>query len=247
MLIAVLTTVALLTAVLSGMMGIGGGTILIAVMYAVGLPPVVAVPLHAAVQMVSNGSRTIAYLSHVRWSAFGWFLLGAVPAPFVMAPLVASANPNMVRLLMAAFILVALWPQWLQRIRLHGRTGMIVAGGLAGGVGSVVGASGPLISPFFLREGWAKEQVIATLAVCQSVAHGLKIIAFASLGFVVFEQWPLLLPMALAVIAGTIIGRLLIGRFKESAFRATFRALLMLLALKLIWDGVNGLVINTLI
>ena len=80
------------TATLSGIAGIGGGTILIGIFYAVGLAPAVAVPLHAVVQLISNGSRTVAYFRHVQWRAALWFMLGALPAPFVIAPWVANSR-----------------------------------------------------------------------------------------------------------------------------------------------------------
>src|SRR5688500_2119889 len=92
--------VGFLTAALSGVAGLGGGTILIGVFYALGLAPVVAVPLFAAVQFVSNLSRTVAYVRHVEWRATGWFLLGGAPAPFLIAPFVASANVHVIELLL---------------------------------------------------------------------------------------------------------------------------------------------------
>src|SRR5699024_7547432 len=102
--IAGLTLAALATSTLSGVTGMGGGTILIALFYAVGLAPAVAVPLHAGVQLVANASRSLAYAPHIVRSGLGLFLLGAVPAPFVVAPLVVNADPDWVRLIMAAFI-----------------------------------------------------------------------------------------------------------------------------------------------
>lgn len=241
MLIAALTLVALLTAALSGMAGIGGGTILIAAMYASGLAPIVVVPVHAGVQLVSNGSRTLAYLRHVEWHALRDFLIGALPAPFIVAPLMARADPDWIRILMAAFILATLWPAWLRHLRLEGRAGMVVAGALAGGVGSVVGASGTFIGPFFLRRDWSRETVIATLAVCQAAAHLLKVLAFGVYGFLAFEHWTLLLPMCIAVIVGTLIGRSAGKRFSEAFFDRLFRGILGLLALKLAYDGMTGL------
>ncbi|MFP5306638.1 MAG: hypothetical protein ACLGI7_12545 [Gammaproteobacteria bacterium] len=59
---AAILLVGFLTATLSGVAGLGGGTILIGVFYALGMAPAEAVPLFAAVQFVANGSRTIAYL-----------------------------------------------------------------------------------------------------------------------------------------------------------------------------------------
>lgn len=241
MLATILTVVALLAATLSGMAGIGGGTILIAAMYAVGLSPAVAVPVHAGVQLVSNFSRTLAFLRHVEWRALRDFLLGAVPAPFMVAPLIANADKYWMLILMAAFIYVTLWPRWLKWLRLEGRTGMAMAGVITGGVGSLVGATGTLIAPLFLRSDWSKETTIATLAVCQSIAHLLKIVAFATFGFGIFAHWPLLLPMCAAVVAGTLIGSRLHGRMREDRFVVMFRVILGVLATKLLYDGVTGL------
>lgn len=236
-----LTLAALAGATLSGVTGVGGGTILIAVIYALGLQPVVAVPLHAAVQLVSNGSRTVAYFQHVDWAAFRQFLWGAVPSPFLIAPLVAQANPNVILLAMAGFILFSLIPQALSFIHMRGRAGMVTAGALAGGLGSIFAASGTVIGPFFLRPDWSKQTTIATLAVCQAAAHMMKIVAFASFGFGVLQYWHWLLPMCVAVILGTWLGRNLHEKVSEQLFDRAFKAILALLALKLAWDGASGL------
>src|SRR5690349_13037035 len=108
MLILILSVIAFFAASLSGMAGIGGGTILIAAMYALGLTPTVAVPVHAGVQLVSNGSRTLAYLKHVNWQALRDFLIGVVPAPFIIAPLIARIETHEMQLFMACFILLTL-------------------------------------------------------------------------------------------------------------------------------------------
>jgi uncharacterized protein len=241
MLALALTFIALLSATLSGMAGIGGGTILIAAMYALGLTPVVAVPVHAAVQLVSNGARTLAYWRHVEWRALRDFLIGAAPAPFIVAPLIANANEHWMLILMALFIVLTLWPRWIRLLRLEGRTGMVVAGILTGGLGSLVGATGTLIAPLFLRSDWSKQTTIATLAMCQSIAHLLKIIAFSSFGFGILEHWNILVPMCVAVILGTLIGSRLHGRLDEDRFVLIFRGILAVLAFKLLFDGVSGL------
>jgi uncharacterized membrane protein YfcA len=241
MLVVSLTLTALLAATLSGMAGIGGGTILIAAIYAAGINPTVAVPVHAGVQLVSNSTRTLAYLKHVNWRALRDFMIGAAPAPFVVAPLIARANEHWLLIAMAAFIYLTLWPVWIKWLRLEGRSGMVAAGVITGGLGSLVGATGTLIAPLFLRSDWRKETTIATLAVCQSIAHLLKIIAFASVGFGLFGHWQLLLPMAVAVVIGTLIGSRLHGRLSEDRFVVLFRVILGALATKLLYDGVTGL------
>lgn len=239
--IIALSLAALLTAMLSGMAGLGGGTILIALLFTMGMAPALALPLHAGVQLVSNGSRSLVYIPHVQWRALGLFLIAAVPGPFVVAPLVVDADPDWIRLIMAVFIALAAWPAWAQRLRMHGRAGLLVAGLITGLTGPLVGATGLLAAPFFLRDDWRKESVIATMAAAQLCGHALKIAAFSANGFNVLARLDLLVPMAIAAAVGTVIGRQLLGLFSETRFRQLFRVILLVLAVKLAWDGVTGL------
>jgi uncharacterized protein len=241
LLTAAIVAVGFLTAVLSGVAGLGGGTILIGVLYAVGLSPVVAVPLFATVQFVSNLSRTVAYFRHVEWRAAGWFLLTAAPTPFVVAPFVAAANVDVVLLLLAGLILVSLVPARDGGEPIPRIPALLLAGFLNGSVGMFVGATGLFVGRLFLRPEWRKETVIGTLAMAQSLGHLLRVLGYASAGFFVTEHGGLLLPLVLAVIAGTFAGRAVHRWLDEALFRRLFKAILVVLSLKLIWDGASGL------
>jgi uncharacterized protein len=229
------------TAALSGVAGLGGGTILIGILYALGLPPTTAVPLFAAVQVVSNASRTVAYLKDVEWHAAGWFLLACVPATFLVAPLVANADVNVIRLVLAALILVSLLPSRDGAASMSPRLSFLVAGLLNGAPGMFIGATGLFVGRLFLRPEWKKETVIGTLALTQTLGHLLRVVAYGAVGFTVMEQLDLLLPLVVAVILGTTAGRWLNRRVSEDAFRKVFKLLLVVLSLKLIWDAAEGL------
>lgn len=228
-----------LTASLSGAAGLGGGTILIAVFYALGMPAAEAVPLFAAVQMVSNSARSIAYLRHVQWSAAGWFLLAAVPATLLVAPYAAALDTRYVELLLAALILISLLPKASSRL-LPQRPAFLLAGLLNGSVGMFVGATGLVVGRLFLRPEWRRETTIGTLALTQVLGHGLRVLAYGAVGFSVLAQWQRLLPLALAVIAGTILGKRINGRISEAAFARLFRLILLILSLQLIIDALGG-------
>lgn len=236
-----LTVFAFLTSMLSGVAGLGGGTILIGVFFALGLTPVEAVPLFAAVQLVSNTSRTIAYVKHVEWRAAGWFLLAALPATFLLAPYAASVNADLVRLLLAALILASLAPTRDGGAPLAPRPSFVLAGLLNGSLGMFVGATGLFVGRLFLRPEWRKETTIATLALTQVLGHGLRVIAYGMVGYSVFARPELLIPLCLAVIAGTWAGKRLNARLSEARFAGLFKAILVILSLKLIFDAVRGL------
>jgi uncharacterized membrane protein YfcA len=241
LLTAALAAVGFLTAVLSGVAGLGGGTVLIGVFYALGLAPTVAVPLHATVQFTSNLTRTIAFMRHVEWRAAGWFLLTAAPTPFLVAPFVAAANVHVILLLLAGLILVSLVPSKEGGEPLKLVPAVLLAGFLNGTLGMLVSATGLFVGRLFLRPEWSKETVIATLAMTQTLGHLLRILGYASVGFAVTAQLDVLAPLLLATVAGTFAGRKLHDFLDETRFRALFRAILVVLSAKLIYDGVTGL------
>lgn len=236
-----LTAAAFFASIVSGMTGVGGGTILIVAMFGYGLAPIIAIPLHAGVQIVSNTSRLLAYFSHAHFPSLVWFLVGAIPSPFIIAPYVVGMNPDWVRIILACFVFLSLIPNALSWMRLDGPLGMVTAGILAAGVGMLVGAAGLLLAPFFIRPSWHKKQVIATLALTQAVAHVLKMIAFSVNGISPLGYWHLLLPMCCAVIIGTMIGKRLNGRIEEQDYIVVLKCILAILASKLLITGVTNL------
>lgn len=239
-----IVVVGFLTATLSGVAGLGGGTILIGVFYALGMTPAEAVPLFAAVQFIANSSRTFAYLRDVEWHAAGWFLLAAVPSTFLVAPFVADINVDIVRLILAGLILASLAPGRAERAVLPRRTAFTIAGLLNGSIGMFVGATGLVVGRLFFRPEWRKETTIGTLALTQSFGHALRVIAYGVVGFSAFTQPLLLASLGLAVMAGTAFGKRLNGHVSEAQFATLFRWILVVLSFKLAWDGARGLFWN---
>lgn len=232
-----LSVVAGLSATLSAVAGIGGGTILIAVMYAVGLPPLVALALHAGVQLVSNSSRAWAYRAHVDWRHGLLCILVAAPIPFVVAPWLVRVDADLLRTVLGVFVLANLLPKPHRVEAISLRTRMIVGGLLKGAIGPVVGASGLILAPFFFSAHWRKEQTVATLALVQAFGHATKIMAYLIAGVRLGEWaiwWP---PLALAVVLGTTLGHRLMGRISQHAFERLFKVVLAVLGGKLLWDG----------
>ena len=238
-----LVAAAFCTATLSGVAGLGGGTVLIGLFYAVGLPPLQAVPLFAAVQLVSNGSRVVAYVRHVHWGATGWFLLASVPATFVVAPWIERIDADWVQILLAVLILVSLIPPrgGEARAPLPPRASYLVAGLLNGAFGLVVGATGLLVGRLFLRPEWRRETTLGTMALTQALGHLLRVLAYGFIGFSAFTQPGLLLALCISVIGGTWLGRRLNTYLDEDRFTLLFKTLLVLLSIKLLWDSGTSL------
>ena len=232
-----LSICAFFTAVLSGVVGMGGGAALLAVMLlATDLEPAAVVAVHAVVQLVANGSRALLLLKHVRWRPFLLMALPALPMPAVGMLIVKHARAETLELAMGAAILYAAWaPRWgVQRLPEWLAFG--IAGVLGGALGVVVGAIGPITAPFFLRTDFDRHQIVATKAVCACYFHILKIVAFgvALAGFSYGDHVGIAAPMALACVLGSWVGKKILGRLSEKAFRVVFKTVLTVLAVRII-------------
>jgi uncharacterized membrane protein YfcA len=234
--LAILGATCFLTSGLSAVLGMAGGIVLLSVMLLY-MDPLQAVPLHGVIQLVANGSRALAQRRDVDWRIAGRYSALLLPAGFLGARVAFGLPPGLVRALIGAFALVATWrPQWVQ---LQPRPGaglgrFVWLGGAVGFLGTVIGATGPLIAPFFLNLGLARQALVGTKAACQVLGHLAKTLVFGSAGFAFGPHLPLLAALSLLAIAGTWLGTRLLDRFDEEQFQAVYKTVLTLIALRLL-------------
>jgi uncharacterized membrane protein YfcA len=230
----ILMGAALGTAALSGVLGMGGGVTLLGVMTAL-LPAHLVVPLHGVAQLVSNFTRTLTLLRHVAWKLFAIYapplLIGTALAAWTWSDARLSWFRPGIGVFLLAFLI---WRRYAPKLRnpplwVYGVLGLVV-----GFSGVWIGATGPLIAPFFLRDDFEKEQVIATKAVCQSLMHLLKVPAFLAIGFDYRPHLPFLFELIIAVIVGTLLGRAILAKLPKKTFLMLFEGLLAILAAWLI-------------
>jgi uncharacterized membrane protein YfcA len=242
----ILTIVALLTATLSAILGMGGGILLLAAMFSF-LDHAEAIPTHAVVQIFSNGTRILVFVRNVVWSALARFAIGVLPGGALGVFLLwklgepGESEPYL-KMLVGAYILVATYlPKPAKGRRSHSERDFTIMGFVAGTAALTVGAVGPLIAPLFARHEYAKERLIATKATCQMLTHVVKIPAFV---FVLGDRIDvpklaaLALAMSIAVIPGTLLGKRVLRHVSVSMFTTMYRVALTIAGTKvLLYDG----------
>lgn len=217
-LLAFLGIVCLLASIISAMFGLAGGLIILTALTFF-LDLATAIALHAAIQLVGNGSRILLSLPMVRWGVAGWFSLLTLPAAYLGGLCFQYANPEILELCIGFFIIGTIFlPKKSTQVPESGWW-FVFLGALSSFLGMLVAATGPLVASFFNLNNLKKEALVATKALCQGITQAAKMIVLgASIGF---DYQPFMYPLLAlggAVIIGSWIGNRLLKYVPDASY-----------------------------
>lgn len=236
--LGILVVAAFATSILSAILGMAGGITLLTIMLFL-MEPLVAIPIHGVVQLASNGSRAIVQRKHVDHEIALRYGLLLLPMGFAGLWLARQLPPDATRVLIGVFVLFATWAPGLLLLgshpdRIDKNRRFFLLGGVVGFLNVTLGATGPLIAPFFLNLGLTRQALVGTKAACQLLGHLAKLVVFGIAGFAYLEwAFPLAL-LCLAVVAGTWFGSRMLDRVPEETFKRLYKSVLTLIALRLV-------------
>ena len=216
--------------------GIGGGGLLLAILANL-VPPAALIPIHGVVQTGSNAGRMLMLWREIFWPALPWFALGTVIGVTVGGAVAVELPPQFVQIGVGAFVIytvMARAPRWFSRWPLF--TGII-----SSFLTMFFGATGLFVASFTKSHTLPRHAHVATHATLMTVQHGLKVVVFGLLGFA-YGEWIWVIGMMIAVgLIGTYAGRLVLNRLTDARFGVVLNILLVLISLRLIWQGVSTL------
>ncbi len=242
--IALLTVSAVLASGISAVVGMAGGIVLLSIMTFF-LDLSVIVPIHGIVQLVSNSTRSLSLFKDIHMKIFlpsliGW-PLGTLASVYILQSI---ENREIFYFLIAALIFYTVFkPKRLPALKIPFWSYALLTF-VAGLLNPIIGATGPMLGPFFLRPDLNKQQVVATKAATQTVGHFLKIPAFLFLGFDYLNYWLLTLCMVLAVVIGTRLGVKVLKAISEKSFRIIFKSALLIAAVRILYKAIVSLDLN---
>ncbi len=166
-----------------------------------------------------------------------WFALGSLIGVSVGGTVVVALPPEFVQIGIGVFVIytvVARAPKWFSRWPLF--TGLI-----SSFLTMFFGATGLFVASFTKSHALARHAHVATHATLMSAQHGLKVLAFAALGFA-FAPWIwVITAMVVVGLLGTFAGKLVLNRLSDARFSWALNALLVAISLRLIWGGIASL------
>ena len=219
----------LATSFISGIFGMAGGIILMAVLVAL-VSVATAMVIHGGIQMFANGYRAFLLRDSIDWRVFSYYCVGA--AAGIAALFFVSWTPDKRTL----YLLLGLTPMlvWLPKERLHldiNRPAHAISAGFGvQGLNTLAGVAGPMLDLFFVRADMTRQQIVATKSVTQALSHFVKI-GFWSVPIISQAGWAAMPPWWLFAIAiplsmtGTTLGKRVLERMNDDGFRKWMKGL----------------------
>ena len=243
--ITILILSAFITSSISAVIGMGGGIILLGIMAIIIPEGYMVIALHGIIQLISNTTRTYVFRNHLKNKLIKEFsigaLIGAALSGLIIFLLIQFYNVNSASEIKVDFLkpiigIFIIWYLFLKGPKKEKISKSFVkVGGISGLASVFVGATGPLIAPFFLKSNLTKENIIANKAACQMITHCTKIplfIYFFNMNYI--NEYQILLPLICAVFIGTNFGKYILQMIPEELFKKLFKTALFLIAIRLI-------------
>ena len=228
-----------LAAVCNAAFAAGGAQIVLAVTSAV-LPVSAIVPVHSTLLAGSTFTRLWLFRSFIDTGVVRSFLIGSVIGAALGARTYLQLPEALLAIVISVLMLVGVWlPKVRWRPRL--RHPWVVVGFLHTLI-STLFAYGAILQAVILQTRLDRKQIMGTMAGCLSGMALFKISAYVYYGF---DYRPYLLVITCGIVvsfAGTWLGKMIIDRISERVFRFTFRALVSVAAIRLLYSGLATVV-----
>lgn len=211
------------TSMLSGIFGMAGGLVLLWLLLLM-FPVTTAIAVHGIIQVVANGSRAWLSRQFIVWRIVAQVTCGVVAAAGLL--LLVSYNPDTITVsLLIGLMPILVWmPRRWFRFNADKPSHAVGCGLISGGLTIAAGLAGPLMDIFFIRSQMDRRQIVATKAMVQVVAHGIKILFYLGSALMLSTgQWGIILLAAPFAILGTHTGKRILMRLSDANFRAWTR------------------------
>jgi uncharacterized membrane protein YfcA len=227
-------------------------------MGAAAVPPVITIGM-----FFGNAHRVFLFWREIDWVLTAWYAPGAIAGAILGAYTFTQIHLDWLQLVIGVFLIVsaflfeiekkpekldeklaeALIPEEVKPKFQLKAWYIMPAGFLKAYVSGLVGTTGPVLNPFYLRYGLVKEKMIATKAAHMTIIHLVKIITYGAFAAMSKEQIVAGLAIGLAAIPANLVGKYILSRMSPDQFRQIVLAFMGVGGVWMLW-GQKDLFMN---
>ena len=230
---AFFTLLSFLTSLLTSIFSVGGGLIML-VALAQSFSPGTLIPLHGAIQLSNNLSRTFVYKEFFNWSLIKNIFISTLFGSFGGILLFGNVSEEILIWIIAGTILFFTWAP-LDNLILSVMRNDWFCGFISGFAGIFIGANGPLVTAYMRTKNLSPEVLVANHGAVMIFQHAIKIVLFIYFySFSLQEYIFFIFVLAIAGYAGAVLGMTLISKISYDSFNIFLKLLLSFLAMMLV-------------
>jgi len=171
---------------------------------------------------IGRPARLIIFWNHIDWRVFWYYAPAATVGAWFSAQFFENLGIKWLQLIVAIFLLSTVFQyRFGQRKRSFGVKlwHFIPLGLLVSGLGTLVGALGPVLNPFYLNFGLEKEKLIATKTANSFFMGVAQIGSYSFLGLLNNQYWIYGIMLGIGAVIGNVLGKNFLSKMKSEEFR----------------------------
>lgn len=201
---------------------------------AASVPPAITIGM-----FLGNVHRIMLFWRDIDWKLTLWYMPGAIIGAILGAYTFTQLHLDWLQLLIGVFLVISVFGFGLEQketiVKIKAWY-ILPAGFLKAFVSGLIGATGPVLNPFYLSYGLVKEQLIATKAAHVVIIHLVKILTYTAFGVISAQEVGAGLVIGLVAIPANLVGKYILNNhMNPQHFRQLVLATMAFGGLWMVW------------
>lgn len=229
--------------IISTLAGGGGALILVPLLNATVGVNQTAVVLNLGT-FIGRPARLLLFWSDIDWRIVAYYAPSAIIGAWLGAYLFTTLKLTWLQLFIGVFLISTLFQfRWGKKQRSFQMPFMafIPLGFAVSVLGTLVGALGPVLNPFYLNAGLMKESMVATKTANSFLMGIAQLSGYAYFGALTGQTMMYGLALGIGAIIGNIIGKKTLQKISTTAFLRWVIAFMVISGIMLIYQGAGSL------
>lgn len=187
--------------------------------------------------LIGEPVRIILFWKHIDWKITRNYVPPALLATVLSAWIFANIKLEWLQLVIGLFLISTLFQYRLgnkERSFKMSLTGFIPLGFLVAFISTLVGATGPVLNPFYMNYGLEKENMIATKTMNSFLVGLAQVTSYTAFGSLKGNLWTYGILLGLGAWAGNWIGKSFLKKLSATIFRQMVIAIMVISGIVLI-------------
>lgn len=192
---------------------------------------------------IGRPARLIIFWKHIHWKACLYYAPAAISGAMLGAWLFSNLKVQWLQIVVGIFLISNIWQFKFGKKETSFKMRLwyfIPLGVLVSVLGTIIGALGPVLNPFYLNLGLDKEKLIATKTANSFFMGISQLSSYTFFGLLTDQYWIYGIALGIGATIGNIVGKKFLSDMKSSSFRKIVLVAMVISGLILIYGQLKS-------